>query len=136
MDAQYYPRDARTINEWEFLYLKQGEMSVMEYMAKFNELSRFSPNQVATEVMRMDHFEQGLRGEVKQIIAGYTYDNFQEINQKAVKIACIMNKTEIENREKDQVKKEFGPGGSNSQANENFRRFKHGMKQDKGKQAA
>jgi len=76
-------------------------MSVIEYAAKFTELSRFAPNQVATEEIRMDHFEQGLRGEVKQIIAGYTYDNFQEINQKAVKIACIMNKTEIENREKD-----------------------------------
>ena len=56
--------------------------------------------------MRMDHFEQGLKGEVKQIIAGYTYGSFQEIYWKAVKIA------EIENREKDQVKEEFGPGGS------------------------
>ena len=51
-------------------------MSVIEYAVKFNALSRFAPNQVATEEMRMDHFKQGLRGEVKQIIAGYTYDNF------------------------------------------------------------
>ena len=28
-------------------------------------------NQVATEEMRMNHFEQGLKGEIKQIIAGY-----------------------------------------------------------------
>ena len=48
--------------------------------------------------------------------------------QKTVKIARIMNETEIENREKDQVKKEFGPGGSNSQGNRNFKRFKHEMK--------
>jgi len=76
MDALYYPRDVRRVKEQEFLCLKQGEMSVMEYVAKFNELSRFAPNQVVTEEMRMDHFEQGLRGEVKQIIAGYTYDSF------------------------------------------------------------
>jgi len=56
--------------------------------------------------------------------------------QKVVKIAYIMSETEIENREKDQVKEEFGPRGSNSQGNRNFRRFKHGMKQDKGKQTA
>ena len=37
----------------------------MDYVAKFNELSRFAPNQVVTDEMRMDHFEQGLRGEVK-----------------------------------------------------------------------
>jgi len=73
---------------------------------------------------------------VKQIIAGYTYDSFLEMDQKAAKIARIMSETEIENREKDQVKDEFGPGGSNSQGNRNFRRFKHEMKQDKGKQAA
>jgi len=40
-------------------------MSVMEYAAKFNELSQFVSNQVATEEMRVDHFEQGLRGAVK-----------------------------------------------------------------------
>jgi len=36
----------------------------MEYAVKFNELSRFAPNHVATEEMRRDHFEQGLRGEI------------------------------------------------------------------------
>jgi len=45
--------------------LKQGEISVIEYAAKFSELSRFTPNQVATEEMRMDCFDQGLRREVK-----------------------------------------------------------------------
>ena len=43
---------------------------------------------------------------MKQIIAGYTDDNFQEMYQKAVKIAHIMNEIEIESREKNQVKKE------------------------------
>jgi len=37
--------------------LKQGTMSVMEYTAKFYELSRFAPHQVATREMKMDHFE-------------------------------------------------------------------------------
>jgi len=54
-------------------------MSVMEYAAKFNELNRFAPNQVATEEMRTNHFEQVLKGEIKQIIAGYAYTNFKEI---------------------------------------------------------
>jgi len=49
MDNQYYPRDVRRVKEREFLCLKQGEMSVMEYAAKFNELSQFAPSQVATE---------------------------------------------------------------------------------------
>jgi len=69
MDAQYYPRDMKRAKEQEFLRQKQGQMSIMEYAAKFNELSRFAPNQVATEKMKMDHFEQGLKGPIKQMIA-------------------------------------------------------------------
>jgi len=101
MDTQYYPQDVRRVKEQAFLCLKQGEMSIIECALKFNELSRFALNQVAIEEMRMDHFEQGLRGEVKQIIAGYSYDSFQEMYQKAEKIARIMSEAEIENRAKD-----------------------------------
>jgi len=51
-------------------------------------------------------------------------------------VARIINETEIKNREKGQAKRKFGPGGSSSQGNRNFRRFKPGMRQDKGKQPA
>jgi len=51
--------------EQEFLCLKQGQMSVIEYVVKFNVLSRFAPNQVATEQMRMHQFEQGLKEPIK-----------------------------------------------------------------------
>jgi len=37
--------------------LIQGNINVMEHTMKFNKLSPFAPNQVATEEMRMDHFE-------------------------------------------------------------------------------
>jgi len=53
--------------------------------------------------------------------------------QKAMKVAWIINETEIENREKRKPKKKFGLRGSNCQQNRNFRRFKPGMKQNKGK---
>ena len=50
------------MKEREFLNLKEGSLSIMEYATKFNELSRFAPHQVDIEERRMDHFEQGLRG--------------------------------------------------------------------------
>ena len=37
-----------------------------------HELSQFAPNQVALEEMRMNQFEQGLKGEIKQIIVWVT----------------------------------------------------------------
>jgi len=44
MDTQYYPQDVRRAKQREFLRLKQGEMSLMEYASKFNEMSLFAPN--------------------------------------------------------------------------------------------
>jgi len=81
----------------------------------------------------MNHFEQGLKGEIKQIIATYACANYQEMYQRAVKVARIIDATEIENKEKRRAKREIGLGESNSQGSRNFRRFKSGEKEDKGK---
>ena len=53
--------------------------------------------------------------------------------QRAMKVACIMNETEIENRENGQAKRKFGPGGSSSQGNMNFKKFRPRVGQNKGK---
>jgi len=37
------------MKEREFQNLKQGHMTVMEYAARFNELSRFASHQVSIE---------------------------------------------------------------------------------------
>ena len=51
-------------------------MSVLEYVAKFNELSLVGLNHVAIEEIKMDHFERGLRGTIKSMIMGDTFDNY------------------------------------------------------------
>jgi len=96
MDNQYYPRDVRRGKEREFLSLKQGTLNVMEYATRFNELSHFAPHQVDTEERRMDHFEQGLRGDIRAMIAGQTFANFQEMYQRAVKIARVLEESRLE----------------------------------------
>jgi len=98
MDNQYYPQDVQRTKEREFLGLKQGNLSVMEYAAKFNELSRFTPHQVNNEERKMDHFEQGLRGNIKSMIASQTFQNFQDMYQRAVKITRVLEESENENR--------------------------------------
>jgi len=98
IDQQYYPRDVQRMKEREFLDLKQGNISVMEYAFKFNELSRFAPHEVTTEERRMGHFEQGLKGNIKSMIASQTFENFQAMYQKAVKIARVLEECESENQ--------------------------------------
>jgi len=89
-------------------------MTVIEYAAKFNELSRFAPNQVATKEMKMDHFEQGLKGPIKKMIAGHVFTSFQEMYQRAVKIARVIAETEAESRQLGLAKRKFNQGGSST----------------------
>jgi len=89
-------------------------MSVMEYDAKFNELNHFALNQVATEEIKMDHFEQGLRGPIKRLIAGHIFTSFQEMYRRAVKIARVIEVTEAESQRMGLAKRKFGPRVSSS----------------------
>jgi len=105
------------------LGLKQGYLSVVEYTAQFNELSRFAPHQVSTEERRIDHFEQGLRGDIKSVIAGQTFANFQEMYQKAVKVARVMeeNKQETQALNLEGRKREFPRQNFPTQSDKRFR---------------
>jgi len=136
MDAQYYPRDVKRAKKQEFLRLKQGQMSIMEYAARFNELSRFAPNQVATEEMKMDHFEQGIKGPIKQMIAGHVFTSFPEMYQRAVKIAWVIEETEAEGRQMGLAKRKFSQGGSSTPGNKRFRNFNPTKDRGKGVQVA
>jgi len=70
--SRYFPEDVRRKKEIEFLELKQGDMSVTEYAAKFVELAKFYPHYTAetAEFSKCVKFENGLRAEIKRAI-GY-----------------------------------------------------------------
>jgi len=60
---KYFPEDLRTKKEVEFLNLKQENLSIAQYAAKFEELSRFCPyiNVEDAMVSKCVKFESGLR---------------------------------------------------------------------------
>ena len=59
--GKYFPTSTRHAKVWEFLELKQGMMTVLEYMAKFNELARFADDYVATDMAKVRKFEDGMK---------------------------------------------------------------------------
>ena len=58
---KHFPRYVKNQMQIKFLELKQGNMSVAEYEAKFTELARFVPEQVDTEEKLVQRFQEGLR---------------------------------------------------------------------------
>ena len=69
--SKYFPATARHAKVWEFLKLKQGSMTVMEYVAKFIELARFVDDYVATDMAKVRKFEDGLKLSILGKILGF-----------------------------------------------------------------
>ncbi|XP_074342767.1 uncharacterized protein LOC141680439 [Apium graveolens] len=69
--------------ELKFLELKQGNMSVAEYEAKFTELSRFVPYHVNTDEKKAKRFQQGLKPYIQNRIAVFEITNYTTLVQKA-----------------------------------------------------
>ena len=59
--GKYFPNIASHVKAQEFLELKQGTMTVMDYVARFTELARFSDDYVATDMAKVRRFENGLK---------------------------------------------------------------------------
>ncbi|XP_058185773.1 uncharacterized protein LOC131302999 [Rhododendron vialii] len=73
---KYFSTPLRLVKEQEFLNLKQGTMTITQYAAKFEELSRYALAAIATEDKKARRFEWGLttarRAVVSQAFPTYT----------------------------------------------------------------
>jgi len=64
---KYFPDTARQDRVAEFLALQQGDMTVQEYVNKFEHLARYSSQNI-TEEWKCLKFERGLRLELKRVV--------------------------------------------------------------------
>jgi hypothetical protein len=58
--AHYVPQEVIKLKKKEFQDLKQGSMSMNEYVTKFTQLSHYAPNEVDTDDKKQDYFLNGL----------------------------------------------------------------------------
>lgn len=80
---KYFPRFMRTQMDLKFLELKQNNMSVADYEAKFTELSRFVPEFVDTEEKKANRFQQGLKQWIQNRVAILELTDCATLVQKA-----------------------------------------------------
>ena len=59
--GKFFPASSRQAKAREFLDLKQRDMTVLNYIAKFTELARFEDEFVATDLAKVRKFEDGLK---------------------------------------------------------------------------
>ena len=68
--GKYFPVTTRHAKAQEFLELKQGAMTVMDYVTRFTELARLVDDYVATNLAKVRRFENGLKLSIKGRIVG------------------------------------------------------------------
>ena len=84
------PATYRNAKIREFTNLRQGAMSVAEYEAKFDQLSRYAMHLVATEQDKCNKFEDGLRIEVKKDISVRDMHTFADLREAALRMERLI----------------------------------------------
>ena len=96
----------------EFLALKQGSMTMVEYRDKFIQLSWYTPTKVDDDEKRQELFMEGLNDGLQYQLLSHTFANFQQLVDKALVI-------ENKRREMEDKKSKFQ--GQQSGSNSRFR---------------
>jgi hypothetical protein len=68
----------------EFEDLKQGSMSVNEYVTRFTQLSCYAPYDVDTDVKKQDWFLNGLNDGLAYALKARDFANFEDMVNKAL----------------------------------------------------
>jgi hypothetical protein len=70
----------------EFADLKQGSMTMNEYINSFIQLSRYAPDDINTDENKQDMFLNGLNDKIQFQLLNTDYADFQHVVNKAIVI--------------------------------------------------
>jgi hypothetical protein len=122
--THYIPRGTLKLKKKEFTDLKQGSMTVNEYLNSFIQLSRYAPDNINTNEKKQDMFLNGLNDDIPFQLLNTDYADFHHVVDKAI---VIKNKIkEMEQDGKRKLSFHGQPSGSNvrpcfSQPNQFFK---------------
>ena len=69
--SKFFQASTRHTKAREFLELKQRTITILEYVAKFTKLARFVDDYVATDIAKVQKFEDGLKLSIWGKIVGF-----------------------------------------------------------------
>ena len=83
-NKEYFSQTVRDHKTIEFLNLMQGNMTVVEYNAKFMKLSRYAQHIVSSKSYKVRKFEVGLRWNIRNKVDISRLPTHQEVLQRAI----------------------------------------------------
>jgi hypothetical protein len=82
--AHHVPQGVIKLKKKEFQDLKQGSMSVNEYITKFTQLFHYAPHEVDTDEKKQECFLNGLNDGLAYAPEAWDFENFQGMVNKAL----------------------------------------------------
>ncbi|CAA0822151.1 Unknown protein [Striga hermonthica] len=94
--SKYFTPPIRAMMMNKFIQLRQGDMTVADYIRKFEQLSRFAEHMVSTDALKIDRFLEGLKPEVYRDVcmAGVHGSTYSQVAERAL----IAEQAELEIR--------------------------------------
>ena len=92
-----------------------GNITVMQYARKFTKLSRFAPDFIVTEKLKMRRSEEGLAFYIRNQLAGQPIQTYQELYKRAAEVERV--KGELRALNPGNQKRKWNDHGTSS---ENF----------------
>ena len=83
---KYFPDSVRDKKELEFQQLKQRDLTVGQYEAKFTELARFAPHLIEEDSKKVKKFLRGLCPPIRSKLVPLLLDSYSEVVRRALAI--------------------------------------------------
>jgi hypothetical protein len=96
----HIPEGVMEMKVEEFRSLKQGAMTVNQYIRKFMKLSRYAPEDVDTDKKKRICFRRGLNSQLRIQVVGHTYPDFNTMMNQTLLIEAEHLKAEGERKRK------------------------------------
>lgn len=101
----FIPETTKNTAQCELLDLRQGEMTVDEYEAKFRELSYFAVDlDMTNEIRKCRMFENGLRDEIKTAVSAGLFSEYSRCVESAFIIERVVPKPKVKETKVEEVK--------------------------------
>jgi hypothetical protein len=92
-EERYYSWEHRREEEHEFLDLRQGDLIVLEYERRFQDLTAFASTYLPTECHRVERFRDGLRRELRMILIAMQFQSVRELVRAAQGVERVIKDT-------------------------------------------
>jgi hypothetical protein len=103
----HIPNSVMKLKRHEFLSLQQRNLSVIEYLHKFTELSRYAPYDVDNDEKKQDAFLRGLDLEIRTLIGAGVYPDFNTMVNRSITTARNKQDETRDRKRKIEAKKAY-----------------------------